>query len=578
MTAVSVRPTRIGTRAARGRDWTSPAVLAGYLVVSFCFFGVRVLAHPESRHIGGLFTDPQIFVWSLAWWPHALLHGENPFFTHAIWSPDGFNLAWATSVPGLAIVLAPLTWAFGPVFSYNVASVLMPALAAWTSFLLCRYLTASLWPSLAGGYLFGFSAYVLGAQLTHIHTVAVFLVPVAALVVLRFLDGALDARGLAWRTALLVAAQLSLSTEVLFTLTVALACSLVLAFAVAPGRRERLVRSVAPLAAGYGVAAVVAAPFVYYLVAGSGSSVTPGVSGFTADLLNVVVPTRASFGGWWTSAIAARFPANDVERGAYIGLPTLAIVAWYAVARRRTPAARFLVAGLVLALIAALGSWLTVAGHRVATLPWVHVAGLPLFRDLMDVRFAMFAALAAAVTVALWAASAPAPRWVRAALPALAILAVLPNLSWGAWARTPDVPRLFTGGGYRDCIARGENVVVFPVGPRGDSLIWQAESGFWFRMAGGYISQAIPPSFTRPAGLGHLTSADNPSEVTAAQIRELARLKGVTKVIVDARQAALWRPILRPLGPPIAAAGTLIYRLRGASPVDPACGRPATPA
>ena len=50
----------------------------------------------------------------------------------------------------------------------------------------------------------------------------------------------------------------------------------------------------------------------------------------------------------------------------------------------------------MLALIAALGSWLTVAGHRVATLPWVHVARLPLFRDLMDVRFAMFAALAAA--------------------------------------------------------------------------------------------------------------------------------------------------------------------------------------
>ena len=178
------------------------------------------------------------------------------------------------------------------------------------------------------------------------------------------------------------------------------------------------------------------------------------------------------------------------------------------------------------------------------------------------------------MTVALWSASAPAPRWVRAALPALAILAVAPNLSWGAWARTPDVPHLFTGGGYRDCIARGENVVVFPVGPRGDSLIWQAESGFWFRMAGGYISQAIPPSFTRPAGLAHLTTADNPSEVTAAQIRELGRLKGVTKVIVDARQAALWRPILRPLGEPIAAGGTLIYRLPGAPPVDPAL-RPA---
>ena len=40
----------------------------------------------------------------------------------------------------------------------------MPALAAWTAFLLCRYLTRPLWPSLVGGYLFGFSSYVLGAR------------------------------------------------------------------------------------------------------------------------------------------------------------------------------------------------------------------------------------------------------------------------------------------------------------------------------------------------------------------------------------------------------------------------------
>ena len=59
----------------------------------------------------------------------------------------------------------------------------MPALAAWTAFLLCRRLTRSSWASLAGGYLFGFSTYVLAAELTHIFSAAVFLVPVAALLV-----------------------------------------------------------------------------------------------------------------------------------------------------------------------------------------------------------------------------------------------------------------------------------------------------------------------------------------------------------------------------------------------------------
>ena len=101
-----------------------------YLLVAFLFLAIPVLDHPERDFVGGLFTDPQIFIWSFAWWPHAILHGTNPIVTHAIFAPDGFNLAWATSVPLLAAVLAPLTLLFGPVLAYNVASVLMPALAA----------------------------------------------------------------------------------------------------------------------------------------------------------------------------------------------------------------------------------------------------------------------------------------------------------------------------------------------------------------------------------------------------------------------------------------------------------------
>src|SRR5690348_16379149 len=106
-----------------------------------------------------------------------------------MWSPDGVNLAWATSVPGLAIPFTPLTLAFGPTFAYNVACILMPALAAWTAYLLCHYLTGRTLPSLVGGYLFGFSSYVLSAELSHIHTAAVFLLPLVALLVLRFLRG-----------------------------------------------------------------------------------------------------------------------------------------------------------------------------------------------------------------------------------------------------------------------------------------------------------------------------------------------------------------------------------------------------
>src|SRR5438093_9249758 len=120
---------------------------------------------------------------SLACWQHALCAGQRPFAWHAFYARYGINLAWATSVPWLAIPFAPLTWLFGPVASYNVAALLLPAAAAWTAFLLCRYLTGALWPSLVGGYLFGFSAYVVAQSLGHPHMASVFLLPLAALVV-----------------------------------------------------------------------------------------------------------------------------------------------------------------------------------------------------------------------------------------------------------------------------------------------------------------------------------------------------------------------------------------------------------
>ena len=102
------------------------------------------------------------------------------------------NLAWVDDAPALAVVFAPLTALFGPVAAYNVAAVLLPAVSAWSGFLLCRHVVGRLWPSVVGGYLYGFSSYELGHELGHPHLTAAFAVPLIALVVLRAPRG--DAR------------------------------------------------------------------------------------------------------------------------------------------------------------------------------------------------------------------------------------------------------------------------------------------------------------------------------------------------------------------------------------------------
>ena len=139
----------------RTRTVHTLAALAAYTAVSVLFFGLPVLGHLSRAYIGGATGnphDPSLFMWHLVWWPHALGHGLNPFLPKVVWAPSGANLAWVTSIPGASLLVSPITITAGPVVAYNLLVLLAPALAAWSAFGLCRYVTKAFWPSLLGGY------------------------------------------------------------------------------------------------------------------------------------------------------------------------------------------------------------------------------------------------------------------------------------------------------------------------------------------------------------------------------------------------------------------------------------------
>jgi hypothetical protein len=540
----------------------APAIaLLGYVLLSFFFFGIHLLPHP-GRAMLGSGRDPEIFVWSFAWWQHALAAGENPFVSHAVYAPDGIDLAWATAVPGLAIPFAPLTALAGPVASYNVAALLLPALAAWTAFLLCRYITGSLWASLVGGYLFGFSAYVVGQSLGHPHMAAVFLLPLVALAIVRYVRGGLTARGLAWRLALAVAWQLWLSTELFATLTLALVVGISVAFAFFRDERARLHSLLRPLAAAYGLALVLAAPLVVYALTGFRSQSINEPSSFSADLLNVVVPTHVlALTTSGLTRISQHFPGNDAEQGAYLGLPTLAIAAWFAPCARRSAAVRFLLTAFVLAAFVSLGTALHVEGHRKLWLPWSLVARLPVFDNMLPVRFAAYTTLAAAVIVALWTASRTG--WLRVVLPLLAVAALVPAVWRPDFRSLPQRWPFFTQGLYKLCIPRGENVVIFPYGFRGDSMLWQAESDFWFRMAEGYLTPKPPSPFIDDKLVQKLTFT---YELAGpAQILGFSHRKHVGRVLSTVSDQHPSGLVMHRFGP---------LQVLGGMMVAPACGYP----
>ena len=538
-------------------------VLVGYAAVSCAYFGARILTHP-GRYLVGDNRDPQIFVWSFAWWRHALAASENPFVTRVIYAPHGIDLAWATTVPLLAVPAAPVTALFGPDVAYNLAMLLAPALSAFTAFLLCRYLTRSTWASLIGGYLFGFSSYALGQEAgAHLNMAAVFLLPLVALATVRHLRADLDGRGVAWRLGVLFGLQLWLSTELAATAAIALAASLLLAFLLVPSARGRIRLLARPLLAAVALAAAVAAPLVYYLVTDFQSGSFNPPAHYNGDLVNFLVPTQLIWAGG--SALLSHsqgFAGDLVEQGAYLGLPTLVIVVWYGIAGRRSPAARFLVAALLLAAFVTLGTALDLEGRAAVRLPWDALARLPVLDNILPARLSVYVSLAAAVTVALWTAG---HRGVAAkALPALAVLALVPNLPHAYWTVHPERLAFFTGGTYRICIHRNENVAIFPFGYWGYATLWQAETGFFFRIPEGYLTPEPPAASVRNPAVSFVVNTNFAPSVS--QLAKIVRGERVDRVVSVDHYARPGIGELQHLGE---------VQVSGGADIAPACGYPS---
>ena len=119
-------------------------------------------------------------------------------------------------------------------------------------------------------------------------------------------------------------------------------------------------------------------------------------------------------------------------------------------------------AALAIAAVLTLGTGIVVKGQIEAWLPWREIAKLPVFDNILPTRFAVYGSLAAALIVAFWAASRRG--FLRYALPALAVAALVPNLSHADYRDHPERWAFFTQGLYKLCIKKNENVAIFPFG------------------------------------------------------------------------------------------------------------------
>lgn len=558
--SIAVKAPRVArpseAQATGGRDrilalWP----LGVYTLLSLLLFGVPVIGHLGSRAIASDAIDSSQFMWFLAWWPHAVFHGINPFVTHAMFVPNGFNLTWSTAMPGPAMLLAPITELFGATVTWNVIQLASPALSAWTMFLLCRHITDRTWPSLAGGYVFGFSPYMLIHLTGGPYLALVALLPVFVLLVLRRLEESISPRRFIVAMTASLTAEYLISSEVLLTATLFGGIALVLAYAMFAQHRRALVGLLRPLAIAYGATVVLISPFLYFFF--FGHQYPPGATHFSADLFGFALPPP------FVALSRQQPPFAGSNTETYLGLPLIILICLWVWRERHSRRTWLIALSLAIAAILSLGGYLFVRGHKTGIpAPWLAIAQLPVLRYAIPIRFAVFVALPAALIVALWCRNLDlhsASGLASAALAALAIAFIVPDIGSSGWNTPMRDPAFLRSGAYRTYLTPRDNVLTIPAW--GQNERWQANTGFRFNLSDGYAGNPFPPSYAQyPTWNTLLTGRLTPDY--AAQLRRFIADKRVTAIVVDRTVPGPWTTLFGSLGvKPVATGGVLLYRL-----------------
>jgi hypothetical protein len=446
-----------------------------------------------------------------------------------------------------------------------------PALAAFFAFLLARRLTGAFWPSLLGGWLFGFSAYTLGQETSHLNLTLVFMVPAIVHLVIRALDGELQRRPFVALLTLALLLQLSFSLELFATLTMFGALALLLGWLLGgAAARGRLRAVLPPVGLSYLAAGLLASPYLYYALKPGGLPVLPWrTDKFSADLLGFVVPTELTrLGGLRFVSTSEKFTAGFVEGGAYLGIPLLVALALAARAGWRRVEVRLLTWTLLAAMLLALGGHLHVRGSSSIPLPWAVVHRLPVLGQMLPARFMLYAVLCVSLLTAIWL-SARGPRIAAWLLALVSVAFLWPATGRHYWQSRPDLPALFSTSAYRHEISRRDTVLVLPVGIEGQSMLWQGEARLHFAMASGYVVPPEAPDPYKRWPIYPTLTRDAPVPDQQSAAASFLAAHRVTVVALDARAtgAQAWLPILRQLGwAEKRVAGAILLRPQGIVP------------
>jgi len=512
----------VSVPAGRGvRGWRSLLAGAGtYLALGVALWWNVWSTHPTTTTTCGC-GDTSLFTWFLAWPAYALDHGLNPLYSTHLFHPTGINLLSNTAEVGMGIVLAPVTWLFGPIATLNVALTLSPFLSALAMYVLLRRWVSWAPAAFVGGLLYGFSPFVL-VELSDAHLMLGF-TAVPPLLVLCLDELLVRQRWRPWVTGVAVGVlalvQFSVGTELLVIAAVAVVIGLLLVVVWAVAHPDVWRPRIPYALRGGGVAVassvVLLAYPAWFALAGpahlSGSVWGSPILSYAGDQLGHYVrsvPPSArtaqlahDFGGYQGRTLSSQYVG-----WALVGVLLVGLALWWRDARL-----------WLFAAVGVAGAYLSIGLSFHGWSLWRLFVRLPLMENVIPGRFEVVVFFCASVMLAVVCdhtyrsvaagrlvtcpepgeGTVGGPRGALAAAAAalVAAIALVPIATYlsdelpmttvavrpPTWFRTvaPTLPP-------------GQTLVVFPFTFRQSNMTWQAVAGMTYSMVGGGGPDSIP--------------------------------------------------------------------------------------
>lgn len=521
-----------------------PFILSLVLYIIACYFiyGHYVVGFGLNKSAIGYSPNYNNFIWNMAWWNHSLSNFSNPFYTKYIWYKNGVSLSWnALFLPAYGIISSAVIKVISPIALANIVYLLQPVLASFFAFILFFKITKSFSGSFAGGFIYGFSSYMIEEFVqANIGYMTIFIIPVVALLCYFLFIKEISYKKVYILLSISLLFQAGTSLEVFLSILVfSFVTFIVSLFYIKEDGFMKLKGPIIVLAASYLTVIVLISPWLYSMLYQhyfSGDKF--GWNG--TNLISIVLPSHFNAYGFGQNNLwSSHWGQNTPFTSGYIGIPILAFILYF-FASRKYDHYNFIKMLLILFFIMTVGRYLYFTSPYPSSpdipayMPWYPTRFIPIIKDMQPHRFMVYLNLVIGLMIALYA-SVEKSRTKKLLLLLMFMISLLPAQPWIKYlSRDLQSPKFLDYENIVKAIPKNSVVLIYDHGGYDYGMLYQAMDKLWYKLAQGNDQGpgTIPTNYV---GWNSIQNLNNPNFQDA--MRQYIKAHNINYVLVGDKES-----------------------------------------